>query len=275
MERETAENGIVFFRSPLLCGVRHGFSTRIGGVGREPAYTAQTNLAFDRGDSPGVVMANLAAFAGALDIDPRTVVSLPQIHSSLVSVVTHEMCGEGYYYPPHESCDGYVTADRNTALGIKTADCVPLLLYEPKARIIGALHAGHRGTTSGIALSGMARMKELGADPAFVRVAIGASIRQCCYEVGCDILNAARELIGNAAGSFFLPRGRVSGSSSTGSEKYMADLAGMNAFLLESTGVLPENIDISADCTCCRSDMYFSHRASHGQRGTMLALISM
>ena len=254
----------MFYKSDII-PCKHGFSCREGGVSTLP-HTASLNLAFGRGDDDAVVLENLKIFADALGIDEKSIVSVPQIHSCDVRVVGAGERGMGYFVPADFSCDGYVTREKGVALGVKTADCVPILLCDDKNGVIGALHAGWRGTACGIARVGIAKMRELGAEPEHIKAAIGAAIGACCYEVGEEVYLAARDNLGeDIAKKFILPSG----------EKYRADLKGLNRELLLGCGLLPENIDVSEHCTACESDRFFSHRASGGVRGTMLSVISL
>ncbi len=244
----------------------HGFSTREGGVSTL-SHTSSMNLAFGRGDSDDVVLENLAVFAGSVGIAPESIVSVPQIHSCDVRVIDASHRGMGYYTPAAFSCDGYVTRETGVALGVKTADCVPILLADEVHGVIGALHAGWRGTVGGIVTVGIKKMCGLGASPKNIKAAIGASIGACCYEVGEEVYLGAVSGVGRElADRFIVPKG---------ADKYIADLKGLNFALLLRAGVLKKNIDVSEHCSACESSLFFSHRASGGVRGTMLAVISL
>ena len=253
----------VYFSDIITCP--HGFSCREGGVS-SLAHTSSMNLAFGRGDDDATVLKNLDIFAGKLGLEAKSVISVPQIHSCDVRVVGREHAGMGYHAPAAFSCDGYVTRERGVPIGVKTADCVPILLYDDKNGVIGALHAGWRGSVAGIARVGVEKMLSLGADPESIRAAIGAAIGACCYEVGEEVYEAAKENLGADIADRFITRS---------GERFRADLAGLNRELLIGSGLLPENIDLSGHCTACEKDEFFSHRATGGVRGTMLALISL
>ena len=149
-----ARNGVVFVRSDLLRS-NHAFSTRIGGIS-ELSHTSALNLAFNRGDEEATVLENLNRFGEAAGFDPESVISLPQIHSTNIIDVDVSMRGEGYFKHPHTSCDGYVTTQKGVVLGVKTADCLPLLLEAEDGNgnviAVSAIHAGWRGTIEGIAI---------------------------------------------------------------------------------------------------------------------------
>ena len=263
MRFTTAPNGVCYVRSDRIT-LPHGFSTRIGGVSALP-HTASLNLAFGRGDHDATVLANLARFTEAVGV-PNEVISLPQIHSAEVRIVGEIDCGLGYQRAADGSCDGYVTAAHGVAIGVKTADCVPILLADEAAGIIGALHAGWRGTVAGIARAGVEKMIALGADPARIVAAIGPAICPHCYEVGEDFAAAvAASLCTDLCLPHLVHRdGRL-----------FADLPAMNFAILTNAGLRPDNIDRSGLCTCCDTTRFYSHRASHGLRGTLLSVIAL
>ena len=110
----------------------HAFATRRGGVSTL-SHTAGLNLAFGRGDDDGIVLQNLGLFADAVGFDPHSVVSLPQIHSDIIYRVGKKDCGQGYHIRDGvREGDGYITCERGVVLGVKTADCVPILFEAEK-----------------------------------------------------------------------------------------------------------------------------------------------
>ncbi len=271
MIKTVFENGVVYYRS-LLIPCAHGFSTRIGGVSKLK-HTASLNLGVGRDDPDDIVLQNLALFSKALGIKPESVISAKQIHSDIVRTVDLKDCGEGYYFPTKEACDGYVSNIKGIALGIRTADCVPILLYSPKndkaEAIIAAVHAGWRGTHKNIVSCSVKRMVDMGARPEEIKAAIGPSIASCCYEVSNDFFEAFCDTLGkNTAENFIKP-------SAKKQEHFMADLQGINTYQLISCGVKSENIDLANLCTCCNTNEFYSHRYSGEARGTMLSLISL
>ena len=262
----------MFERSDVLRSP-HAFSTRRGGVSAKE-HTKWLNLAFDRGDGDGTVLKNLDAFAKAVGFDAKNVISLPQIHSDRILLVTAERCGQGYFVREGlESADGYVTAERGVVLGIKTADCVPVLLEaekDGKTVAVGAVHAGWRGTVADIAGKCVDRLcSEFGVEPRDVRAAIGPCIHACCYEVSRDVYEGVASLLGEpAADRLVAPSGRGDG-------KYYCDLVGINKEVLLGRGLARHNIGVIDQCTSCLPDKYYSHRYSGGVRGTMLSVIFM
>ena len=261
----------MFVKSDILCSP-HAFSTRLGGVSTK-AHTSSLNLAFDRGDDDEAVLENLGIFAKSVGFDAHSVVSLPQIHSDIIYTVTCDDRGKGYYVREGiASGDGYITTERGVTLGIKTADCVPILFEAHKdGRVVavGAVHAGWRGTVAGIAKKCVERLEnEAGVATKDIRAAIGPCIHKCCYEVSRDVFDAVSDGLGKSFAERFVV--------STGSDgKYMCDLAGINRELLIGCGLDKENVDVLDECTCCQPNKFYSHRYSHGVRGTMLSVIFM
>lgn len=259
-----ADNGVEFLRSDLI-PYSHGFSTRIGGRSTA-AHTASLNLAFRRGDDNSTVMENLRLFSEAVGVEAQSIISRHQIHSTKVIYADESTAGEGYFINTDESCDGYVTDRRGVTLGVKTADCVPILFCDPQAEIIGAVHAGWRGTAAGIAAECVGMMCSLGADVLRIRAAIGASIHFCCYEVEDDFFDSVSSLAGKKIAREFIKMhdGRLH-----------ADIVGMNRRFLLEMGLRAENIDIAEHCTCCEHELFYSHRYTGGLRGTMLSVIAL
>ena len=267
MERVVAENGVVFYRSKIIPCI-HGFSTRLGGVSVLP-HTASLNLGVDRGDSTETVIENLGRFANALGIDAEGIISVSQIHSVKIRRVDASHRGEGFYKKETEACDGYFSFSPQISLGVRTADCVPVLLYAEKkdgSSAVAALHAGWRGTAGGIVKSAVEEFLSEGFDADTVRAAIGPAIGRCCYTVKNDFYATFLEAAGKKITDEFV--------HPVADGVWAADLKGANKKMLEVLGVLPENIDVSSECTCCNSNEFFSHRYSHGHRGTMLSVIA-
>lgn len=267
MRRVCAENGVIYYRSDIIPCI-HGFSTRIGGVSRLP-HTRGLNLGFDRGDTPKTVLENLGLFADALGVAAESIISVSQIHSANVRVVDGNNRGEGFYKEELESCDGYVTDSQDITLGVRTADCVPILLYvppvEPFGGAVAAVHAGWRGTALGIAREAVLKLCDMGASLNDIRVAIGPSIGSCCYTVKEDFYKSFSEMAGKALTDRYV--------TLVEDNIWVADLKGANRQILIDSGVFPDNIDVCDKCTCCNNEEFFSHRFSKGKRGTMLSVI--
>lgn len=260
----------MFVRSKILKST-HAFATRLGGVSIHD-HTKELNLAFDRGDDETIVLLNLDIFAKEVGFDKDCVVSFPQIHSDIIYEVGQNECGYGYKKRDGiPSGDGYFTAEKGVVLGIKTADCVPVLFEaELNGEIIGvgAVHSGWRGTAAGIAPKCVQKMLDrFCIQPENIRAAIGPCIGKCCYEVSEDVFTAIKENhCADIAECFVRAIPQKDG-------KYLCDLPSINAELLKRSGIPEENIDIIGECTCCHPEKYFSHRYTDGYRGTLLNII--
>ena len=239
--------------------VPHGFTTRYGGVSTGTQYSL--NLAFGRGDTMENVEENLRRLGEAIGFDPEKLVMTRQIHSDIVRVVTDADCA-GFCHRAYPECDALVTNTPGVTLLVFTADCTPLLFHDPVTGAVGAAHAGWRGTAQGIGVKTVeAMVKSFGCKPENIHAAIGPNIAQCHFETDGDVPKAMVEAYGQEAEAFIVRRG----------EKYYLDLKGINALALRRAGV--QSIEISDVCTYCQCDRFWSHRASHGQRGSQGAVV--
>lgn len=250
----TTAKGVPLLTCPALA-VPHGFSTRLGGVSHgEGLDTLDLGMG-----TPDKVSENRRRFARGIGAAPSRLITARQIHSAKVETVTAKDVGRPY------ECDGFVTREEDLFLTVKTADCVPILLCDPHHRVIGAVHAGWRGTVAGIAAEVVKAMCTLGADPSRIVAAIGPCIHSDCYEVDDPFVSAvAASEHGKALLRYVLPNTQKEGH-------YRADLPQMNRFLLEIAGVSAARIFASGFCTCCSSHLFYSHRASKGKRGLQMA----
>lgn len=259
----------------------HAFSTRLGGVSRRYGGSA-LNLGFTRDDSRAAVERNRGLFLKELGVaDGRKswpLVSLRQIHSDLI----HRVDGM-----PAQLLvgDGLVTDTPGLALAVQTADCLPIILVDKKRRAVGVFHAGWRGTVKRIVEKGVGEMrKHFGSDPRDLVVAIGPSIRGCCYEVGEEVRTRFEAQFAYA-GSLF----REVKESDPVREKYpllfltarapghsewpvklFLDLVEANRRQLLDAGVMAKNIDAAAPCTACHTELLFSFRAEKGLTGRLM-----
>ena len=194
--------------------------------------------------------------------DIRDLVFTRQTHTSIVRVVDDTNRGEGLFREVEPECDALVTNTPGVALAAFTADCTPILLWDPVTGAVGAVHAGWRGTVADIAGNAVRAMAEhFGSRPEDIRAAIGPNIAQCCFETHADVPEAVRAVLGEAAEEFIVASG----------EKFRVDLKGVNAALLRRCGV--REIELSCDCTACRSDRFWSHRRVGNDRGSLAAII--
>ncbi len=243
------------------------FTTRLGGVS-EDIYSSM-NLSFHRGDDPEAVRENYRRLGAALDIDETRMVFSDQVHQTAIRVVTKNDCGKGITRKSDiTETDGLMTDVPGIPLVTFFADCVPLYIYDPKRPAIALLHSGWKGTVSDIGGEGVRKMRETyGSDPANLLCAIGPSICVSCYEVSEDVAERFASRYTEDELQTIL--------SAKGEGKYMLDLhEAVKANFLRA-GVSPEHILMPDLCTCCNPEFLFSHRASHGKRGNLAAVMML
>ncbi|GBF05916.1 multi-copper polyphenol oxidoreductase, laccase [Deinococcus aerius] len=239
-------DSLMLLRSPVL-PVPHAFTTRAGGVSAG-AY-AGLNLD-DREDDPHAVAENRRRVAGALGFDPARVARLNQVHGTDVREAR----------PGVQEGDALVTREPGLLLAIGTADCYPVLLADPAVGVVGAAHAGWRGSLGRIAARTVEAMTALGANPANIRAAVGPGICGERYAVGADVAGQFR-----AAGLGEFVR-EVGGATHL-------DLAGANRAVLLGAGLLPEYLWVSGRCST--EPDFYSYRRDAGRTGRMWAVIGL
>jgi polyphenol oxidase len=232
--------------SPLLSaipGLRHAFFSRDGGVS-EGIY-ASLNGGLGSRDDAAHVAENRRRMAARLGVPPPRLLTAFQIHSPDVAVATGPWDGAS-----RPRADAIVTRTEQLAIGVTAADCGPVLLVDPSARVIGAAHAGWKGALSGVLENTVEAMEQLGAERSGIVAAIGPLIRQQSYEVGSEFVNRFTQA-DEAYGQFFIAASRENHE--------MFDLAGFIRMRLENAGVLmidDTGIDTYAD------ERFFSYRRS-------------
>lgn len=265
---EKTRGGVTFTAGERLMeapGVVHGFSTRLGGVSE--GVFASLNLGLSVGDDPGLVRENYRRFFAAVGVTGDYVAMLSQVHGDTVRTVTTADMRRDVYEPRIGEGDGMITAIPGVALVIFMADCIPILLCDPVRRVIGAVHAGWRGTAAGVVSRAVEKMvAAYGCDPQEIRAAIGPGIGPDCFETNEDVPNAITAAVSLPA----LPFIKVKKNG-----KFSVDLKGINAKRLEMAGLDPANIDVSGECTACLGQRYWSHRKLGAERGSMAAVIEL
>jgi YfiH family protein len=224
-------------------GLRHAFFSRDGGV--SGGIYASLNAGLGSSDDPSNVMENRRRMAAQLGVDPQRLLTAYQIHSPEVAVATGP-----WDTGSRPRADAIVTDKENLAIGVTAADCGPVLFVDPRARVIGAAHAGWKGALSGVLENTLKAMEQLGADRVGIVAAIGPLIRQPSYEVGTEFVERFVEADADNA-RFFTPASRQNHA--------MFDLAGFIRMRLENAGVLMID-DIGIDT--CSDDRFFSYRRS-------------
>lgn len=247
--------------------VKHGFSTRKGGV--STGIFSSMNLNFKRGDDPDAVMENYRRMAAALNMRVEDMVLSDQTHTTNVRVITEEDRGKGILKPQdYSDVDGMITNVPGIVLVTSYADCVPLYFVDPVRKAIGLSHSGWKGTVGHIGQKTVWKMHEVyGSEPKDIVAAIGPSICQSCYEVSDDVAEAFRaNFTADEAADILLDKGNG---------KYQLDLWKANWYVLTDAGILLEHLSVTDLCTACHPDLLWSHRKTNGQRGGLSAFLSL
>ena len=231
--------------SPLLAaipGLRHAFFTREGGV--SDGVYAHLNGGLGSRDDPTRIAENRRRMAEQMGIAPTHLLNVHQVHSPDAVVAT------GLWDGARPKADAIVTRAEGLAIAVTTADCGPILLVEPNARVIGAAHAGWKGALTGVLEATVTAMEQLGAERNGIVAAIGPMIRQPSYEVGGEFVTRFLDADADNA-MFFLPSSREGHA--------MFDLAAFIRDRLEAAGVLMID-DLGIDTYS--DERFFSYRRS-------------
>ena len=263
----------------------HGFSTRSGGYSR--AYGGGAlNLGFTKTDTRAAVERNRSAFLarlGAGGPHPWPLVTVRQVHSDLIHAVSSL---------PDEPLagDGLISNTPGLLLAVLTADCLPVIVVDPKKRAVGVFHAGWRGTVKRIVEKGVGEMhRRFGSRPEGLEAAIGPGVHNCCYNVGEEVKQNFESQFGYGGQLFhevkesdpvrekypmlFLTA-RAPGHSNLPVNIFL-NLVEANRRQLLDAGLRPSRIEASPLCTSCSTDTLFSHRAEKGLTGRMMAVVGI
>lgn len=256
-----------------LSFIRHGFSTKLGGVSE--GIFSSMNLGTESStdvDTPENIRENYRRIAESIGIDPNTIVVSKQVHKTNIKLVDEDDRGKGFLYPrDYDEIDGFITDQPNITLVTKYADCVPLFFVDPVKKAIGLSHSGWRGTVQKIGKITVEEMhKQFGSRPDDLIAVVGPSICRDCYEVGEEV---AHEFWHAFSMDGHNKNNRILEQNTHG--RYQLNLWEANRTILLEAGLLPEQIHISGVCTSCHSDLLFSHRKTQGKRGSLAAFLSM
>ena len=247
-------------------------TTRHGGV--SAGHFATLNLGGRTGDEREAVRSNRARVASVIHAAPTWLTFGQQVHGARVAVVANENRGDVF-----EETDALVTNAALVPLVILTADCAAIFLFDPVQRAVGIVHAGWRGTVARIAQRTVVTMREaFGSNPADLIVGIGPSIGPCCYEVGREVIDAASEAFEGRVEEVLVEPDMASAGSfraSVNEDKKHFDLWRANELVLRDAGVREERIETSRLCTACRTDLFYSHRAEHGNTGRFGGIVML
>ncbi len=279
----------------------HAFSTRRGGISQAPC--AGLNLGFTESHQRERVEQNRRAFLDQLGGNDFALASARQIHSSHSFVVTRDPADQPVYQlpgievsvPPSADLpagDGLMTMEPGILLTIRIADCLPVLLVDPKRCAVAAVHAGWRGALARVIEKAVGDLRRaFGSDPQNLIAAVGPSIRACCYDVGEKVVEAFHGSFADADRFFRALPDRPDPATDRHALLFLSayppghapehaaaarlDLTAVARHQLVSAGVKPANIWVADYCTACRTDLFFSHRREGGRTGRQAAAIGI
>jgi YfiH family protein len=226
--------------------------------GKSVGPYAGLNVSYRVGDDPKVVSQNVCDMKLAVGIHDGRVVTMKQVHGDNVVEVTDTGIKEA------GEADAMVTARSGLFLGVLTADCVPILMIAAKERLAAVVHAGWRGTLSGIAAKAAAHLAEnYDVAPESLEAALGPAIGACCYEVGDDVVEPLRARWGRVADDCVR----------SGGVKPHVDLRRLNRAILAQSGLALERIFEIGPCTKCAAGDYYSYRREGKETGRQMSVV--
>ncbi len=243
--------------------LRHGFGTRLGGVSQGPFRS----LNFDPhgGDSRENILQNKLILGSALELDPDRIFLANQVHGDQV-LILNEDPSDGASKFHHLDYDAILTQQKGVAIGVLTADCLPIMVYDPVQGVIGIVHSGWRGTCLNIMGNVVSKLRKVfNVEPDNIVVGLGPCIGDCCYEVDVKVVRSIKNST-NRWKEFIRP---------LKANRYSLDLVGLNIHHLLQAGIPQTNIVRVNACTACNSKIFFSHRASRGKTGRQLNFIQL
>lgn len=236
----------------------HGIITRKGGISPDPWFSL--NFGGTVGDDPSRVSFNHNIAFERLNLSRKSIYDVWQVHGTQVAIAELPRPSN----QPHLKADIILSNSSNVTLFMRFADCVPIIIYDPKKKVIGLVHAGWKGTVNkavNIALNSMAELFQ--SNPIDVLAVIGPSIGPDHYEVGSNVINHVRDSFADRSQEILH---QVNGF-------HHFDLWGANRILLEDAGV--RNIEVAGLCTACNLDDWYSHREENGETGRFGAFVCL
>lgn len=241
-------NDLEFYTSPNLANVeftKHFFSTRIGGI--STGAFESLNLGVYTNDVDENIQYNLDKIFSSAKMHSNKITYLKQVHSDKFFVVNND----NYLDVRGQNGDALITSEKGIAIGVFTADCVPLILVDTHNKIVAVVHAGWKGTALNIVGKVLKYMKiNMGTDSKNVFAAVGPSIGPCCFEVGVEVAEKFNFVYENE-------------------NKLYVDLWKENVKQITDFGVSKDRISSSMICTSCNCDIVFSYRKESGNTGRL------
>jgi len=225
-------------------------------------YDYDFSLALHTGEDKAKILSNRQELLKSLNLEAYTIVLANQTHSCNISVI-NDTTSKGWEDESSAvvDTDALMTNQKGVLLGILTADCVPVLLYDTQKEVISAIHAGWRGSACQIVQKTISKMQEVyNSNPKDIKAIIAPSIGKCCYEVSWDVAKHFED---------------IDSAYTKVGDKYMLDLPYINKVQLIQSGVESSNIYLSGVCTSCDNERFFSYRKECGCSGRFLTLIGL
>lgn len=279
-------DGVSYIEFPTLSElpfIKHGFSTRLGGVSK--GHLGTMNLSYSRGDIKENVDENYRRICKSLGICEENLVLSDQIHEvQIYEAGRKDVQGKQLSEKKLQGIDGLITKEADVVLCTSYADCVPLFFVDRKKKAIGLSHSGWRGTVGKIGAKTVGELEEkYKSRLEDIVVVIGPSICQECYEISAEVAAQFENLVSLETlcqkqpkiKEEVLLKMKEDMLLQKSQEKYQLDLWRANQLILMEKGIPWENISVSGICTCCNPKLLFSHRASHGKRGNLSAFLTI
>lgn len=261
---EQKNKGKIFYYEPAFAGagVSGGFTTRHEGVSRPPYNSL--NLGTGTQDAAHNVQGNRSVLARAFGATLEQLVTVTQVHGDDLLVIDQQ--NDDFTHFARLECDGIITNQPGVMIGVCVADCVPVLLFDPRQKVVATLHAGWQGTAANIAAKGVEAMVTVfDSRPSDILAAIGPAIGPCCYEVDPPVKNGfARQ---QAAWDLYAQPQEPG--------KWQLDLAAINKHQLLAAGLASSKIETSGICVCCTAESFFSYRREQGETGRQMGFIML
>lgn len=268
--KRNEENGVIYYTFENLDAVgfvRHGFSTRIGGVSQGPF--AAMNLGLGTADDMDNIKENYRLFCDAVGFNLENIVISNQTHTTNIRNVDDLPENNDFFVKrPFQDVDGLVTDKAGIVLTTYYADCVPLLLCDPVKRVVANCHAGWRGTAHGMASKAVEKMMtDYSCNPQDIIAGIGPSISCKSFEVGSEVVQEFKNLLPFSVDFVY--------NSHTTKDKFHIDLWSINRQSLIAAGLCESNIEVAEMCTFDDEATFYSHRRNGTQRGSLAAFIEL
>lgn len=251
-------DGLTLNQSPLLAkehSLVHAFTTRLGGNSPAPVDTFNLGRHLDSDQSRADAANNRRRLCQALGLDSARLAVPGQVHSALVVIADEKST--------YKEVDGIATKERKRPLLLHFADCVPVIIFDPKKIALCIVHAGWKGTAGGIAKNGVRLLVEhFGSNPADIVAAVGPAIGSCCYPTGKEVAAKLAATVSSAVELITYKNGIP-----------YPDLKAINALQLLESGLA--EVDVTDICTACHPELFYSHRQSGGKTGRQGAIGSI